>query len=79
MVYTIYMALNNISLIGTGIFGVAMLAYWIGAFFILYHLIRFGVGSSPKKMAVFFLSGSLFLSLIAVLLFGQIDFTVIHF
>jgi hypothetical protein len=68
----------DISLIATGAFAIAMFAYWIGAFFILYHLTRFGVGSSPKKMAVIFLAGSLFLSMIAVLLFGQINFAAIN-
>ena len=61
----------------TGVFSFLMLLYWVGAFFILYHLIRFGVGSSPKKMSVIFLAGSLFLCLITILLFGQIDFTAL--
>jgi hypothetical protein len=62
----------NISLIITGIFAFIMLAYWLGAFFILYHLIRFGVGPNPKRTAVIFLAGSLFFSLVVVLLFGQL-------
>ena len=64
----------DMSLVATAFFSLLMLSYWIGAFFILYHLIRFGVGSSPKKMAVIFLAGSLFLSMVATLLFGQIKF-----
>jgi hypothetical protein len=62
----------DLSLIITVIFAFVMIAYWIGAFFILYHLIRFGVGSSPKKLAVLYLAGSLFLSIVMVLLYGQI-------
>ncbi|MES3006091.1 MAG: hypothetical protein V4664_04050 [Patescibacteria group bacterium] len=68
------MSLLNLPLIMTGIFAFVMLAYWLGAFFILYHLIRFGVGSSPKKMSVIFLAGSLLLSIVVVLLFGQLNF-----
>ena len=75
LVYTILMQTLTAPAVVTGIFAFFMLFYWVGAFFILYHLIRFGVGSSPKKMAVIFLAGSLFLCLITILLFGQIDFT----
>lgn len=49
-----------------------MLIYWVGAYFMLYHLIRFGVGNQPKKIALVFLSGSLLLSIIATLFFAQI-------
>lgn len=56
----------------TIIFVFAMLVYWSGAFLIFYHLIRFGVGAGPKKLSAFFLGGSLVLTLIAMLLFGQI-------
>jgi hypothetical protein len=28
-------------------------AYWIHVFFVLYHLIRFGVGKTPKQFALF--------------------------
>ncbi|MBU3668769.1 MAG: hypothetical protein FGM57_02245 [Candidatus Taylorbacteria bacterium] len=54
------------------IFTFVILAYWTGAFVLLYHLIRFGVGMQPKKIAIIFFAGSLALSLIATLFFAQI-------
>lgn len=47
------------------LFLAAMLIYWIGAFVIIYHLIRFGVGSAPKAMAFVFFIGSVILGLAA--------------
>lgn len=41
-----------------------MLIYWIGAFLVLYHLIRFGVGNQPKAVAFIFFAGSIILVLI---------------
>lgn len=54
------------------IFTFAILAYWTGAFVLLYHLIRFGVGNQPKKIAIIFFIGSLVLSLITTLFLAQI-------
>ena len=48
-----------------------MTIYWTMAFTILYHLIRFGVGTLPKKIAIVFLAGSLVLSVVTVLFFAQ--------
>lgn len=60
---------------GTGVvtfvFTLAMLIYWTGVFFILYHLIRFGVSGQPKKLAIIFLGGSILLSLITTLFYVQ--------
>lgn len=47
------------------------LAYWTGAFVILYHLIRFGVGNQPKKIALIFFVGSIILTLVTTLFFAQ--------
>lgn len=55
-------------------FTAAMCIYWLGAFFILYHLIRFGIGTTPRKVALTFLGGALMLSLIATILFTQLNF-----
>jgi ABC-type multidrug transport system permease subunit len=55
-------------------YAVAMAIYWLGVFFILYHLIRFGVSTTPRKLAVVFLGGALVLSLLATILFTQINF-----
>jgi hypothetical protein len=54
------------------IYAFVMLAYWVGAFVTLYHLIRFGVGNQPKTIAMVFLGGSLILSIIATLFFAQV-------
>jgi hypothetical protein len=36
--------------------------FWLMAFFILYHLTRFGVGVFPKRLAALFLGGAVVLS-----------------
>lgn len=51
------------------LFGMAI--YWTLAFTILYHLIRFGVGTLPKKIAIVFLAGGIVLSTVTVLFFAQ--------
>lgn len=35
------------------------LLFWLHSFFILYHFIRFGVGTKPKQAALVFFIGSL--------------------
>lgn len=47
--------------------------YWITAFFILYHLIRFGIGTTPKKLSLVFLLTSVIITLIITFLFVQIN------
>jgi hypothetical protein len=64
--------LSNLKTITTFGYTLIMLVYWTGAFVILYHLIRFGVGDQPKKIAVIFLAGSLFLSIITTLFFARV-------
>ena len=66
--------LSDIKTISTFIYSFLMLLYWSGTFIILYHLIRFGVGNQPKKIAVVFLAGSLILSIITTLFFAQVLF-----
>lgn len=51
------------------LFGMAI--YWTLTFTTLYHLIRFGVGTLPKKIAIVFLAGGLVLSIVTVLFFAQ--------
>ncbi len=51
------------------LFGMAI--YWTLAFTTLYHLIRFGVGTLPKKIAIVFLGGAIVLSVVTVLFFAQ--------
>jgi len=50
-----------------------LFAYWIFNFVILYHLVRFGVGTQPKKISVVFLLGSVILFSASVLLFANLD------
>lgn len=54
------------------IFLAAVLIYLIGAFIIIYHLIRFGVGNAPKALALFFFAGSIVLVLFALVFFFNI-------
>lgn len=48
-----------------------MVIYWTLSFTILYHLIRFGVGTLPKRIAIIFLGGGIVLSVVTVLFFAQ--------
>ncbi|MBP6974382.1 MAG: hypothetical protein KBB54_00375 [Candidatus Pacebacteria bacterium] len=68
-------ALSDLNTYATFIYAFLMLLYWSGTFVILYHLLRFGIGSQPKKIAVVFLAGSLILSIITTLFFAQVIFT----
>lgn len=49
-----------------------MAIYWSMVFTVLYHLIRFGIGTLPKKIAIVFLAGSIMFSMITLLFFAQI-------
>lgn len=55
---------SNLSLIALVVVSVV---YVIGAFLILYHLIRFGVGRGPKIAAFVFFGGSMVLALLLML------------
>lgn len=46
---------------------VLIVIYWIHCFVILYHLIRFGVGTRPKQASVLFFIGSVFLFILIIL------------
>jgi hypothetical protein len=48
-------------------------AYWSYNFIIVYHLARFGVGVLPKRLAAFFMIGSIFLFFVSVTLYSAID------
>ena len=41
-----------------------ILIFWVMAFIIIYHLIRFGVGRAPKIVALVFFIGSLVIMLV---------------
>lgn len=53
----------------------AIFLYWLHAFIILYHFIRFGVGSRPKQAALLFFCGSLLLFVFLGLAAMPIAFT----
>ncbi|MFA6297378.1 MAG: hypothetical protein WC629_02335 [Candidatus Paceibacterota bacterium] len=45
---------------------VGIILFWLNAFTILYHLIRFGIGTRPKQASLIFLIGSLVLFVFAI-------------
>ena len=51
---------------------IGIAVYWSMAFTIIYHLIRFGVGTLPKRIALVFLGGCIVLSMTTILFFAQI-------
>lgn len=61
---------ENISL-GSIIAVVIFVVYWIEAFFIIYHLIRFGVGPRPKIFAMIFFIGSAVLFMAFISAYNQ--------
>lgn len=56
---------------------VLILGYWTFAFFILYHLLRFGVGVKPKIVGVIFILGSIVLFGLSIIFSFGLDFGVI--
>ncbi|MEK7135451.1 MAG: hypothetical protein AAB780_01970 [Patescibacteria group bacterium] len=53
--------------------GALFVGFWITSFTILYHLIRFGIGVLPKKLAVLFLVGAISLFTWSIILFARLD------
>lgn len=53
----------------------AIVWYLINSFFIVYHLIRFGIGPKPKIIAFVFLAGSWALLIVAIMLYHNVDLT----
>ena len=45
-----------------------ILGFWIGVFLLLYHLIRFGIGTHPRRIAFFMIIVSLLLTILSVML-----------
>lgn len=45
-----------------------LLIYWFGIFLLAYHLIRFGIGIGPKRIALIMIIGSVILTIISVML-----------
>lgn len=61
------------SLIGVLLVSITLFFYWLLVFVILYHLVRFGVGTQPKKIAFIFFIGAIGLFFISVMIFAWID------
>jgi len=55
------------------LFGVILGFYFWYTFCIIYHLIRFGVGTKPKSLSLIFLIGSFVLFTFTVLAFLKIN------
>jgi len=66
-----YMPDANIILLIIALF--LILIYWISAFIIFYHLVRFGVGTQPKIISAVFVLGSLVLFFVSTVIFSGID------
>lgn len=45
-----------------------LLGYWIGIFLLTYHLIRFGIGKEPRRIAFIMIIGSVILTIISMML-----------
>jgi len=45
-----------------------LIGYWTGIFLLLYHLIRFGIGTHPRRIAFFMIIISLLLTILSVML-----------
>ncbi len=55
------------------VLGTVLAIYSWYTFAIIYHLIRFGVGTKPKRMALIFFIGSFVLFSIAIITYLKID------
>lgn len=47
--------------------------YWIYVFVVIYHLVRFGIGLTPKILALIFLAGSVMFFTTALVLYYRVD------
>lgn len=56
---------------------VILVLYWLNVFFIIYHLVRFGIGTKPKIIALVFFIGSMFLFADLVVSISQADLTAV--
>ena len=58
---------------GLILFVFAFLVFWVQAFFIIYHLTRFGIGPRPKFMALLFFVGSILLFMGVIVSYQRVD------
>lgn len=66
---------ENGSLIALIVFFVFLLLYLWYAFSIVYHLIRFGIGTQPKTLALIFFIGSIIIFAAAITAYLRIDWS----
>lgn len=45
-----------------------LLGFWTMIFLLMYHLIRFGIGTHPRRIALLMLIGSIVLTILTVML-----------
>ncbi len=45
-----------------------LIGYWTGIFLLSYHLIRFGIGTYPRRVAFIMILGSVFLTILSIML-----------
>lgn len=63
---------------GLILLGLLIIVYWIQAFFIIYHLIRFGIGPRPKIFSLIFFIGSALLFMLLAGLYVDADINLGH-
>lgn len=45
-----------------------LFGFWTGIFLLSYHLIRFGIGTHPRRIAFIMIIGSVFLTIMSIML-----------
>jgi hypothetical protein len=68
---------DNLNLLG--VLFVIVLVFYIGyTFAIVYHLIRFGIGTKPKVAALVFFVGSMLLLILLFFTYYQLDSEILN-
>jgi len=70
--------LTNINLSAIALI-IVLIVFAINAFFIVYHLTRFGIGTAPKIIALIFVVGCMFMVLIIIALYVGLTFPSFNF
>jgi hypothetical protein len=61
-------------LVVTLVFVGFLLAYWVLAYILIYHMTRFGIGTLPKRVSAVFLLGSFLLIALVVSALASVNF-----
>ena len=70
--------LTNINLAAIAVV-VMLIVFAVNAFFIVYHLTRFGIGTAPKLIALVFVVGCMFMVLMIIALYVGLTFPSFNF